>query len=204
MKISQKVNFAIPEDHYMKKFFLALLIGITLHDTLSAQTGVLPTLDKSALDISYYPSNYPILKIQDKAKEPLLARVIYSRPMKAGRNILGELLEYGMVWRLGANEATEIELFRDGRIGATSVKKGRYTLYAIPDKEKWIIIMNRETDTWGAFKYNKAKDVARIVLKPEKLTGITEAFTMYFEKSGSIVNLLILWDDFKLTVPFSF
>ena len=41
--------------------------------------------------------------------EPLAARVVYSRPKKEGRTIFGGLVEYGQVWRLGANEATEIE-----------------------------------------------------------------------------------------------
>lgn len=185
----------------MKKFFYFILLLSVPHSGLLAQVGGLPAMDKSALDISYHPSNYPILKIQDKTKEPLIARVIYSRPLKAGRSILGDLVEYGVVWRLGANEATELELFRDAKIGSTPVKKGRYTLYAIPEKDKWTFIVNRETDTWGAFKYNSAKDIARITVKPEKHTSITEAFTIYFEKSGSLINLLIMWDDFKVKVP---
>ena len=69
------------------------------------------------MDMSYYPNGYPVLKIQDKATEPLVARVIYSRPQKNGRTIFGELLEYGKVWRLGANEATEIEFFQVVKIG---------------------------------------------------------------------------------------
>src|SRR4051812_36369771 len=73
----------------------------------TAQTK-LPPVDKSPMDMSYYPNSYPVLKIQDKITEPLVARVIYSRPQKNGRTIFGELLEYGQVWRLGANEASEI------------------------------------------------------------------------------------------------
>jgi hypothetical protein len=53
------------------------------------------------MDVSYYPNNYPILKIQNKATEPLAARILYSRPQKQGRKIFGELVEYGKVWRLG-------------------------------------------------------------------------------------------------------
>jgi hypothetical protein len=113
----------------MKKFFYFILLLSVPHSGLLAQVGGLPAMDKSALDISYHPSNYPILKIQDKTKEPLIARVIYSRPLKAGRSILGDLVEYGVVWRLGANEATELELFRDAKIGSTPVKKRQiYTL----------------------------------------------------------------------------
>ena len=56
----------------------------------NAQSGF-PPLDKSPMDMNYYPVNYPILKIQDKATDPLIARVIYGRPQKDGRNIFGEL-----------------------------------------------------------------------------------------------------------------
>src|SRR5215831_6151218 len=76
----------------------------------------LPALDKSPMDMSYYPDNYPVLKIQDKVTEPLLARVIYSRPQKNGRIIFGDLVEYGKVWRMGANEATEIEFYKNVQI----------------------------------------------------------------------------------------
>jgi hypothetical protein len=179
----------------------SLLIGT---GAVRAQTPVIPPLDKSALDISYYPVNHPILKIQDKATEPLMARVIYSRPVKAGRRIAGNLFEYGSVWRLGANEATEIEFFRDARIADKTVKKGRYTLYAIPNPDRWTLIINRETDTWGAFRYDPSKDVGRFTAKPEKNPDPVEAFTVCFDGNGKLANLHILWDDFHLTLPIRF
>ncbi len=107
--------------------------------------------------MSYYPVGYPVLKIQDKATEPLVARVIYGRPQRNGRTIFGDLVEYGKVWRLGANEATEIEFFQDVRINGARVKKGRYTLYCIPYEEKWTMIINRDTDTWGLLSMMKQK-----------------------------------------------
>src|SRR6188768_1347381 len=129
----------------MKKFSLAaVLIGACCLGALAQSK--LPPVDKSPMDMSYYPNGYPVLKIQDKATEPLVARVIFSRPAKNGRTIFGELLEYGKVWRLGANEATEIEFFQNVKIGTTKIKKGRYTMYCIPFAEKWTIIINKETD----------------------------------------------------------
>lgn len=83
----------------------------------------LPSLDKSPMDMSFYPVNYPVLKIQDKIKEPLLARVIFSRPQKNGRVIFGDLIEYGVVWRLGANEASEIEFYQNVKINNVRIKK---------------------------------------------------------------------------------
>lgn len=95
----------------MKRCILTCLVITLLTFTAFTQNKI-PSLDKSPLDMSYYPVNYPILKIQDKLTEPLLVRVTYSRPQVAGRTVFGELVEYGKVWRLGANEATEIEFLK--------------------------------------------------------------------------------------------
>lgn len=188
----------------MKNLIPFLLLMICTHVSM-AQNGRMPPVDKSPMDISYYPSNYPILKIQDKVSEPLLARVLYSRPQKNGRTVFGDLIEFGTVWRLGANEATELDLFKDAKLGNTRIKKGRYSLYAIPNENKWTFIINRDTDTWGAFKYDPSKDVARVDVNVDKQSESVEFFTMFFEKaSGSVVNLFIYWDHYKAVVPFSF
>ncbi len=186
----------------MKKvMFLAMAFTVPQCASAQANGNKLPAVDKSPMDMSYFPANYPVLKIQDKATEPLIARVIYSRPQKGGRTIYGELVEYNKVWRLGANEATEIEFFRDVRIGDKKVPKGRYTLYALVNPDKWTMILNKETDTWGAFKYNAAKDVARLDVPVQKLQEVVESFTTYFDKTGSGANLIVAWDDVKVTLP---
>src|SRR6266516_2343741 len=100
----------------MKKTVILILIAASLHVDAQLSASKLPGLDKSPMDMSYYPPGYPLLKIQDKLTETLVLRLIYSRPQVNGRKIFGELQEYGVVWRLGANEATEIEFFKDVKI----------------------------------------------------------------------------------------
>jgi len=174
---------------------------------LAATVGVaqtkLPLVDKSPMDMSYYPNGYPVLKIQDKATEPLVARVIYSRPQKNGRTIFGDLIEFGNVWRLGANEATEIEFFIPVKIGGVKIKKGRYSLYCVPYAEKWTMILNKDTDVWGAFKYDQINDVTRLDIPVIKQTELLENFVMTFEKSSKGFNLIIAWDSVKLLLPIS-
>ena len=184
----------------MKLFFVSLLFFVTTG--LSAQDKI-PATDKSPMDMSYCPANYPILKVQDKLTEPLVARLVYSRPAKDGRKIFGELIEYGKVWRAGANEATEIEFYQDVLISNVRVKKGRYTIYTIPFEDKWTFILNKETDTWGSFRYDSKKDLVRLDVPVSKQTTETEFFTMYFEKDNKEIKLQILWDDIKVTVPVS-
>jgi len=186
----------------MKKLVIIVTLCTISFAGLMAQTK-LPPLDKSPMDMSYYPNNFPVLKIQDKVTEPLVARVIYSRPQKNGRNIFGDLLEYGKVWRLGANEATEIEFFQNVNINNTKVKKGRYTMYCIPYADKWTLIINKETDTWGSFKYDQKKDLLRVDVPLQKVTDVDDAFAMVFEKAATGINLVIAWDDLKVSLPIS-
>ena len=187
----------------MKKNFIAsMLIGLSVTGALAQVK--LPPLDKSPMDLAYCPNNYPVLKIQDKITEPLVARIIYSRPQKNGRVIFGELVEYGKVWRLGANEATEIDLYQNIKINGKKVKKGRYTMDCIPYIDKWTIIINKETDTWGAFKYDEKKDLLRVDLPVQKQTDIIDAFVMAFDKTATGSNLIIAWDDMKVILPITY
>ncbi len=160
-------------------------------------------VDKSPLDVIYYPANYPVLKIQDKVSEPPVARLFYSRPQKAGRVVFGELIEYGKVWRLGANEATELELFQPVTVNKTRIKKGRYTLYAIPSEKTWTIIFNRETDTWGTFRYNPEKDILRVDLPVSLEENPAEFFSAAFEKNGKGILLKMKWDKAAVSLPIS-
>jgi hypothetical protein len=164
----------------------------------------LPQLDKSPMDMAYYPANYPVLKIQDKATEPLVARVIYSRPQKEGRTIFGGLVEYGKVWRLGANEATEIDLYKDVKIKDKKLAKGRYSIYAIPTEKEWTIIFNKDTDVWGAFKYDEKKDALRVSVPVQSTGTPVEPFTISFSKSSAGADMLIAWDEAMITLPVVF
>jgi hypothetical protein len=186
----------------MRLLLTLSILCFSLFDT--AAQGNLPPLDKSPMDMSYYPNNFPLLKIQGKTTEPAIARVIYSRPQKNGRATFGGLIEYGKVWRLGANEATEIEFYKDVKINNTKVKKGRYTLYCIPAADKWTMIINKETDTWGSFGYDPKKDLLRVDVPIQKQNELMEEFVMAFEKTATGAMLIIAWDDVKLTLPVSF
>lgn len=177
---------------------LCLLISFSFSFSQSSRP---PEVDKSPMDVSYYPNNYPILKIQNKATEPLVARILYSRPQKQGRKVFGELVEYGKVWRLGANEATEIEFYKDVKIGGKKVSKGRYTLYGIVSENTWTMIINKDTDTWGAFKYDSKKDILRTDVPAQKTEEVVESMSMFFEKSPNGISLNIAWEQVKVSLP---
>ncbi len=187
----------------MKTLITAILLLIS-QITTAQSDNLVPPVDQSPMDVSYFPANYPILKIQNKATAQPVMRVIYSRPHKGGRLIFGGLVEFGDVWRLGANEATEIDLYRNVKVGGKTIKKGRYTMYAIPAPDKWTIILNNETDTWGAFKYNSSKDVVRTTVPVIKNPGVTEYMSIYFTPTNSGAAMNVVWDDVKVSLPIQF
>lgn len=170
--------------------------------SLGAAAQQKPTdLDKSPMDMSYWPANYPILRMSGKAKDEPVARVIYSRPLKSGRDIFGGIIKYNELWRLGANEATELEVFKNVRIGGKLLAEGRYTLYCIPAENKWTIIINRDNYCWGNFTYDSRKDVMRTDIDVNRVADTVEAFTMYFEDAKTGANLVILWDNQRAVMP---
>jgi hypothetical protein len=182
----------------MKKVFFLLGFLFAGHFLMAQQK---PTdLDNSPMDVSYFPANYPIAKMRGQATGEPLARIIYSRPQKKGRDIFGEEVKYNEVWRLGANEATELELFKNATIGGKKIPKGRYTLYCIPTQSKWTIVINKDNYSWGSFTYKQDKDVARVDVPLQKTNDSVEALTMFFDNN----SLNVLWENLKVAVPFNF
>lgn len=149
-------------------------------------------LDKSPMDVVF---------IRGENNAPMI-RIIYSRPQKDGREIFGELVPYGEVWRTGANEATEITLYEAMLVNGKPIDAGTYTLYTIPGKEKWTVIINRAVNVWGAFSYNKEKDVLRVTVPTEKTAAPVEVFSMTFQPIENGANLLMGWENIYIEVPF--
>ena len=185
----------------MRKLFVLLVICCTTFASIAQQR---PTeLDKSPMDMSYWPKDYPILKMSGKSKDLPTARLIYGRPQKNGRVIFGGINKYNEVWRMGANEATEIEFFKNIKIGGKAIVKGRYTLFCIPQENKWTMIVSKDNYCWGSFTYDPKKDLVRTEINIEKNTENVEALTMYFEETNIGANLIIMWDDIKAALPIS-
>ena len=164
----------------MRKTSILVCLLFTFSFSFS-QSSKLPEVDKSPMDVSYYPNNYPILKIQNKATEPLVARILYSRPQRQGRKVFGELVEYGKVWRLGANEATEIEFYKDVKIDGKKVVKGRYTLYAIVNENIWTMILNKDTDTWALSSTIQKKICLELTCLHKKQMRLLKACQCYLK-----------------------
>ncbi len=125
--------------------------------------------------------------------------VSYHRPNVKGRQIWGELVPYGEVWRTGANNATIIEFSNDVTVNGQPLKKGKYSLHTLPTAANWTIIFNKVADQWGSFTYDAKEDVLRVEATPVSLP-FKETMTIEFAKViGNTAEIHIRWGD--LAVP---
>jgi hypothetical protein len=127
----------------------------------------------------------------------------YSSPRLRGRKMIGEHEPYGKVWRNGANDATTFVTTSDLMVDGKSVPAGSYTLFVLPEPDKWTLIINKKTGEWGIpYKY-EADELARIEMKLSKIPSPVENFTIAYDKTGSGCTLREEWDTTRATVDIS-
>lgn len=160
-------------------------------------------IDVSPMDMSYYPVDYPKLKMTNSINTPPIMRIIYSRPHLQGRQLFHNLLKYGEPWRMGANEATEIQFYQDVTILKKKIKAGRYIIYCIPQETTWTIVLNSNIDTWG-LKIDSTKDLEHFEIPITHDNPSLEYLTIIFEKADHGAKLLMAWDDIKAELPIEF
>jgi hypothetical protein len=184
----------------MKKLLFATLCIISF--SLVSQAQSFTGLDKSPMDIAYFPDNFAHDR---KAGQKAVVRVTYSRPAMNSREVFGKLIPYGKVWRTGANEATEIKFYQDVELGGKKVKAGTYSLFTIPGEKEWTIILNNDLDYWGAYSYKEAQDVLRVTALAAQIGTAVENFTIQFENKGEKQGAMKLaWDKTVVEVPLKF
>ncbi len=181
-----------------------------LRNPLSVKDSVILSIDRSPMDMSYFPEDYPKQKMITPEMPNPVARVIYGRPQKNGRIIFADtsmglnvIQHYGHEWRMGANEATEIEFFKEVTINNKKIAAGRYIMYCIPHPDKWNIILNQNLYSWG-LHIDITKDLAEIELPVLKNNVVIEYLTMLFQGADHGCNLVIAWGDVKVVMPINF
>lgn len=127
----------------------------------------------------------------------------YSRPGLKGRNMIGNVEPWGVVWRTGANAATKIHFHDAVEINGQKIDSGAYALYTIPQKNgEWNFILNKGVTNWGADGYKESDDVLRMKVKAGKNAKKVETLTMQFSDiTPETINLNIKWEDFALQIP---
>ncbi len=127
------------------------------------------------------------------------ATITYSRPAMKGRKIFGGLVPYGEMWRTGANKAVELKLEGTTLINNQKVEPGSYSVFTIPGATEWTIIINKNTELWGAGSYKQEEDVMRFTVKPTSVPS-TESFTIDFANvKDKSVTVQIYWETTKVS-----
>jgi len=166
-------------------FYAVLFLGI------SAKAQGFKNLDIVPHDISYLR--------ESMVTEPLI-KAVYGRPVTSSMDVFGNKIPFGELWRTGANEATEIKLYKDMQFGDTFVKAGTYVLLTIPGENEWEVILSANLDVWGAFQYDPEADVARIKVPVSKAENL-ESFSILFKKRNQKeITMMLGWGSTRVKV----
>jgi hypothetical protein len=180
------------------RFTLFLFLSILLFFNCTQQKPDSPE------DVSSGNRKSPIA-IASIKHENTYVKVVYGQPYRNSRTIFGEWEPYGEVWRTGANEATEITITEPVLMNMKVIDSGTYSLFTIPNKESWTIILNNGVGQWGAFDYNDQLDAVRFDVPVNKLDTPVEALTIEFsDLQGSATVMSIAWDVVKVEIPIRF
>src|SRR5690242_16760260 len=152
-------------------------------------------------DQSKRPS--PSAQAQCKFTDGKTVKTDYSSPRAKGRKIFGGLVPYGQVWRTGANDATTLVTDTNLRIGDKDVPAGSYTLFTIPNADKWTLIVSKKTGEWGIPYPGQAEDFVRVDMRASPLSSAVENFTIGFDQTGSTCAMHLDWETTRATVDIS-
>jgi hypothetical protein len=149
-------------------------------------------------DKSKRPS--PPANAQCKFSDGKSVTVDYSSPRMKGRKIYGGLVPYGEVWRTGANDATTFVATAGVSIGGKDVPAGDYTIFTVPNQDKWTLIVNKKTGEWGIPYTYEADELARTDMTVSSTPSSVENFTIGFDQKGDACTLHIDWENTRASV----
>ncbi len=111
---------------------------------------------------------------------PARIAIDYGQPHLRGRNVIGMpgVVPWDSAWRTGANMATQLSTEVDLTIGNTFIPRGVYTLFSLPTRNGWKLIVSKDVMQWGT-DYNASRDFARIDLRQRTLSEPVESLTFW-------------------------
>lgn len=129
--------------------------------------------------------------------------VNYSRPLVKDRKIFGELVPFDQIWRTGASDATQFSVNKDITFGGNKLVAGDYSLFSIPSKNEWTIIVNTDTKLHGDSEYDEKKDIFRFKIASEKSTHFYETFTIEINDitTKGEAFLKLMWENTMIKIP---
>lgn len=168
---------------------------------IATLTFVCTTFAAAQQDKSKRPS--PPEQAQCKFPDGKTITVDYSSPRMKGRKVFGELVPNGEVWRTGANEATALVTTANLTAGGKDIPAGAYTIFTVPNPDKWTLIVNKHTGEWGIPYRYESEEQARVPLSVSKTSSPVENFTISFDQSSGTCTLQLSWENTQASMKFS-
>ena len=159
-----------------------------------------------ALSVAAYsqftlPAASPRQKVEQQFSMSKIT-VDYGRPGVKGRKIFGDLVPFGKVWRAGANSSTKITFEQSVNFGGKTVSAGTYGLFVIPTEKEWKVILNKDSQQWGAYTFDEKQNVVDVTIPVQKLAEKQEWFEIELNPvDDNAVNLVMKWDFTKVELP---
>jgi Protein of unknown function (DUF2911) len=142
----------------------------------------------------------PPAKTSCKFADGKTISVNYSSPRMHGRKIFGDLVPFGEVWRVGADDATTFVPSADVIVGGKTIPAGRYTMFALPTPNKWTLIISKQIGEWGIPYPGEKFDFARMEMKVSKLSAPLENFTISFDSPGTSCTMKLDWEMTRASI----
>ena len=154
---------------------------------------------------------YPRDSVPAGAAATARIRIDYGQPHLRGRALnTDSLVPYDKPWRTGANNATTFTTDVDLVLGGQPVAKGTYTIWTIPSRGTWRLMLQKSPDTpsmQAAMTYDAANDAARVELRKTTLQSPVESLTMWLIPStapgAARGELRIAWGTTQLSTDWS-
>ena len=127
----------------------------------------------------------------------------YSSPGVKGRNIWGDVVPFDKVWRAGANAATKISFSKDVTIEGTNVPKGSYSIFMIPSKAEWTIIINKNP-TASMDEYKQDMDLIRIKSAPTSINNRERLAYMITDFNDDAATVSMEWEKVHVSFKVAF
>jgi len=125
----------------------------------------------------------------------------YGAPSMRGRKVMGALVPYGEVWCAGANDATSLDTEADLDINGMKVPKGSYTLWTLPNRDEWLLIVNKQTGQWHT-DYRQRYDLGRVKMNVRTISSPVERMKIDLAAaSGNRGTLTLSWESTEVSVP---
>lgn len=125
----------------------------------------------------------------------------YSGPTVRGRTIWGGLVPYNEVWVTGAHQATWFDTSEPIKINGMKIPAGKYALFTIPGKNKWVLIINKNWEQHLADEYDQKDDVARIEVDPLVTEKLQERLKYSIEPlSERKFRLVVRWEKLAIVI----